>query len=83
MYNFWKYLFAKIAAHVLGPDHIVTSLEHLGTVPGVQVMSLFVLGLRHVQILLTNRYWVNYEDFTNRLTQVYIILQINVQFAYL
>ena len=30
------YLFVKIATHVLGPDHIVTSLEHLGTVPGVQ-----------------------------------------------
>jgi hypothetical protein len=30
---------------VLGPVHIVTSLEHLGTVPGVQVTSLFVLGL--------------------------------------
>jgi hypothetical protein len=32
---------------------------------------------------LENLSWVNYEDFTNRLTQVYIILQINVQFAYL
>jgi hypothetical protein len=57
LYNFWKYLFVKIAARVLGPDHIVTSLEHLGTVPGVQVTSLFVLGLRHVRILLTNRYF--------------------------
>jgi len=36
LYNFWKYLFVKIAARVLGPDHIVTSLEHVGTVPGVQ-----------------------------------------------
>ena len=27
--NFWKYLFVKIVARVLGPDHIVTSLEHL------------------------------------------------------
>jgi hypothetical protein len=34
--NFWKCLFVKIAARVLGPDHIVTSLEHLGTVPGGQ-----------------------------------------------
>ena len=33
LYNFWKCLFVKIAARVLGPDHIVTSLEHLGTVP--------------------------------------------------
>ena len=33
LYNFWKYLFVKIAARVLGPDHIETSLEHLGTVP--------------------------------------------------
>ena len=30
------------AARVLGPDHIVTSLEHLGTVPGVQVTSLLL-----------------------------------------
>jgi hypothetical protein len=29
LYNFWKYLFVKIAARVLGPDHIVTSLKHL------------------------------------------------------
>jgi hypothetical protein len=36
LYNFWKYLFVKISARVLGPDHIVTSLEHLDTVPGVQ-----------------------------------------------
>jgi hypothetical protein len=34
LYNFWKY-FVKIAARMLGPDQIVTSLEHLGTVPGV------------------------------------------------
>ena len=39
LYNFWKYLFVKIAGRVLGPDHIVTSLEHLGTVPGVQLES--------------------------------------------
>jgi hypothetical protein len=36
LFNFWKYLFVKIAGRVLGPDHIVTSLEHLGTVPDVQ-----------------------------------------------
>ena len=63
LYNFWKYLFVKIAARVLGPDHIVTSLEHLGTVPGVQVTSLFVLGLRHVRILLTNRYFQNLNTY--------------------
>ena len=40
LYNVWKYLFVKIYARVLGPYHIVTSLEHLGTVPGVQVTSL-------------------------------------------
>jgi hypothetical protein len=63
LYNFWKYLFVKIVARVLGPDHIVTSLEHLGTVPGVQVTSLFVLGLRHVRILLTNRYFQNLNTY--------------------
>ena len=36
LYNFWKCLFVKIAGRVLGPDHIVTSLERLDTVPGVQ-----------------------------------------------
>ena len=61
--NFWKYLVVKIAARVLGPVHIVTSLEHLGTVPGVQVISLFVLGLRHVRILLTNRYFQNLNTY--------------------
>jgi hypothetical protein len=25
LYNFWKYLFVKIAARVLGPDHIVVT----------------------------------------------------------
>jgi hypothetical protein len=34
-------------------------------------------------LVFYNLSWVNNEDFTNRLTQVYIILQINVQFAYL
>jgi hypothetical protein len=43
LYNFWKYLFVKIAARVLGPDHIVTSLEHLGTVPGVQAWTTSAL----------------------------------------
>jgi len=46
LYNFWKYLFVKIAARVLlnlGPDHIVTSLEHLGTVPGVQASTTSAL----------------------------------------
>ena len=73
LYNFWKYLFVKIAARVSGPDHIVTPLEHLGTVPGplehlgtvpgVQVTSLFVLGLRHGRILLTNRYFPNLNTY--------------------
>jgi hypothetical protein len=94
LYNFWKYLFVKIAARVLAPDHIVTSLEHIDTVPGVQalttsalcqvfkwrhyfarcssdvtilpgvqVTSLFVLGQRHVWILLTNRYFQNWNTF--------------------
>jgi hypothetical protein len=25
--NFWKYLFVKIVARVLGPDHIVTRMD--------------------------------------------------------
>jgi hypothetical protein len=33
LYNFWKYLFVKIAARVLAPDHIVTSLEHILYIP--------------------------------------------------
>ena len=43
LYNFWKYLFVKIAARVLGAHHIATSLEHLGTVPSVQAWTTSAL----------------------------------------
>jgi hypothetical protein len=39
------------------------SLEHLAQSRGVQVTSLFVLGLRHVRILLTNRYFQNLNTY--------------------
>jgi hypothetical protein len=52
----YLYIFNQLNAAVFAIDK---SLEHLAQCRGVQVTSLFVLGLRHVRILLTNRYFQN------------------------
>ena len=52
----YLYIFSQLNAAVFAIDK---SLEHLAHCRGVQVTSLFVLGLRHVRILLTNRYFQN------------------------
>jgi hypothetical protein len=43
--NFGNTYLSKEFARVLGPGQIVTSLEHLGTVPGVQARELEILNI--------------------------------------